>query len=107
MIIEIRDLADAPWKGDRQASGWIIFAEQGYSDGLAAKFPRIPGFQNRRDMIGRPCDAKRMSVLQHQYHWLAGADNGFQKIFLLARKIQIRPVKSFAGNLQPFTQSKN
>src|SRR5689334_13010000 len=107
MVVEIRQLPNAPRKGDREPARRIVIAKQGLRDGASAQFAGIPRFQNRRYMLGCPSDAQRPSVLQNEHDWFARPNDSLQKFLLLAGKIEVGTVKAFAGNLLPFTQSQN
>ena len=92
MIVIGRDLSGRAGEGDRQLTARVDIPEQHIGCGRPAFLPRVPGFQDGRDMLRGELDAGRAPLDQEQDNGFTGGVYGPQQLFLPARQVQAVPV---------------
>src|SRR5580698_11422436 len=72
----------------RQLSTWVHISKEHIRNSIAALGSRIPGLEDRRDVLGCPTDVERTSIFKDEHNGFARGNHGFQHLFLNAWQVQ-------------------
>src|SRR5579883_3435216 len=89
LIVVVGQLADRARNGDGEPSGGIVIAEDDVGHGGPAFLAEIPAIENRGNVLGDEVDGIRPSMLEEDDGGLAGGEDSFGEIVLIAEEIKV------------------
>src|SRR5579883_3407392 len=89
LIVVVGQLADRARNGDGESSGGIVIAEDDVGHGGPAFLAEIPAIENRGNMLSDEVDGIRPAMLEEDDGGLAGGEDGFGEIILIAEEVKI------------------
>jgi hypothetical protein len=85
----------------------VCGAKENVRDGRSSGNTREPSFENGGNVLNGPRYRKRAAVEEHKNDRLAGGDDGFEQLLLIARQIEASARRTFAAHEARFPQCED
>src|SRR5258708_12786434 len=79
-------------KSERKPSRRVVVTGKNIGDGRATFLTGIPGFNDGGSVLLRPIHGQRAAVREDHDEWLSSGGDGFQKLLLGPRKIEVKAI---------------
>src|SRR5581483_10989490 len=94
VVFKGRELLNRLVERNRQPAAGVVVSEQYIGNSVSPLLSRVPGLDDRLDVLVRPVDGQRASTQEHDGHWLPGGLYGFKQLLLRLRKVKGQPVSA-------------